>query len=381
MDRIYLDHLASTPLAPAVREAVLAALEEVGAPTASHAEGRAVRDRLEDARSRAAAAWGCRPREVIFTASGTVACQLGLVGAALARRSVSNRVVITDVEHPAIDDATSVLEERGFRVIRVPPEPNGIVPADAFVDAVGETAAAAAMLLANHETGVMQPVAAVAAALAGRSVPLVVDACLAPGRVPAGRAAIDAHVVALSAHKMGGPRGVGILVVRKGTGVAPLWRGGPQEEGLHAGTPAVALAVGAAVALESALRLQPTRASRYSAALAAFLEALAEVGGWCRVGPPEVVLPGVATIEIDRVEGEAAMINLDLEGIAVSTGSGCALGAREPARTLLAMGFDRRRAANTLRVSVGEGVRDEDARRAGEATAAVCRRLRALARH
>lgn len=380
MARVYLDHLASAPLAPEAREAILATLPTPGHPSSPHAEGRQIRDRLEEARSQVAVAWGCRPREVLFTASGTVASQLALLGAARARRDASQRVVLSGIEHPAIDEAADALGREGFDCIRVPPLSSGRVDAERFLAATEGGAAVAAMLLANHETGVCQPVATTAASLRARGVPFVVDACLGPGRVPCNRSHLEADFVALSAHKFGGPRGVGLLILRRGTQIEPLWRGGRQEEGMHAGTPPVALAAGAAVALDSAIRLQVERASRYSRRLAAFLAALSDLEGWRQIGDVDQTLPGVATLELAGVEGEAAMINLDLEGVAVSTGSACALGATQTAPTLLAMGMSPAHASRTLRVSFGEGVTTSQATQAGHVLTRVVERLRRLAR-
>ncbi len=378
--RVYLDHAASTPIRSDVLAAVTEALAAPGNPGSAHAEGRAQKDRLESARSRVAAAWGARPREVVFTASGTVAAQLALVGAARAGRARSPRVVLSAIEHPAVADAGDLLAAEGFEVLRVPPDADGLVPAAAFSGALEDGAAVAALLLANHETGAVQPVLEVAASARARGVPLLVDACLGPGRVASRPADLGADLLVASSHKHGGPAGVGLLYVRRGVRLEPLWRGGRQEEGLHAGTEAVALAVGASIAIERAIEETDTRASRDAALLAEVLAALADVPRWRPVAPAAHTLPGWATIEVAGVEGEAAMINLDLAGVSVATGSTCALGAAEPAASLLAMGFTHARAASTLRITTGEGVTTNGARRAGRALRDTIERLRRLAR-
>lgn len=203
--RIYLDHAASTPLAPAAQEAMKSALGAFANPSSAHEEGRRAKDLLEDARGRCARVLGCRPREVLFTASGTLASQLALRGAALARRATHGPVVLTAIEHPSVQAAATALERDGFNVVRVPPTSDGTVAADAFLAAVGDDAAVAAMMLASHETGVLLPVAEVGAALRARGVPFVCDACLGPGRVPCTQAALPADLIIHSAHKWGGP--------------------------------------------------------------------------------------------------------------------------------------------------------------------------------
>lgn len=379
MGRIYLDHVASSPLLPRAREAMVRATLQSGNPASPHAEGRAAKDLLEEARTRIARTWGARPREIVFTASGTVACQLALLGAAKARRETSRRVVVSGIEHAAVSDATPLLETMGFEVVVVPPDAEGRIPAGSFLEAVGDDAAVAALMLANHETGALQPVAEVAGELEGRGIPLVCDACLGPGRRDVGQDQLGADLVALSAHKFGGPMGLGLLFVRRGTRIDPVWRGGLQEERLHAGTENTVAAVGAAAALEQAVSETAERASIMASSLAAFLAGLEGVQGWRRVGPSVEVLPGVATIELHDVEGEAAMINLDLQGIAVSTGSTCALGGAEPSAGLLAMGLTRRRASSTLRVSTGPATTLEEATHAANSLIQILERLRRLA--
>lgn len=377
--RIYLDHLASSPLLPQAREAMESALGAFGNPTSQHEEGRAAKDLLEQARGRVARRLGCRPRDVMFTANGTLASQLALRGVAHARKTVSSRIVLTAVEHPAVDEAATDLGKQGFEIVRVSPSSDGRVEADAFLAAVGEGAALAAMMLANHETGILLPAHEVGQALRARGVPFLCDACLGPGRIDCTGEGLAADVIVHSAHKWGGPGGLGLLQVRRGTRIQPSLRGGNQEEGLHPGTENVIGAVGAAAALDATLA-DADRSDRYAGTLSVFLHEVEGIDGWRRVVPSELTLPGVATLELDRIEGEAAMINLDLMGVAVATGSACALGAAEPSATLRAMGMSRARAASTLRISTGEGVSRDDAARAGRMLSEVITRLRALGR-
>lgn len=377
-DRILLDHAASTPLEPCAREAILAALDMPGNPSSAHAPGRLAKAVLEDARSRVAGVLGARAREIVFTASGTLAAQLALRGAAYARRTVSSRIVISAVEHPCIHEAADDLAHDGFDVVRVAPSSDGHVDADSFVDAVGDGAAVAALMLANHETGIVHPIADVARALRELRTPLLCDACLGPGRIPIDVEALGADLVVYSSHKLGGPRGVGALYVRRRTRVRPLWNGGLQEERLVPGTENVAGSSGFAASFEHVARQTTERAGRYDELLASFLGGLEDARPWSRVGDATTTLPGFATLEMPGVEGEAAMINLDLEGISVATGSACALGATTPSPSLRAMGWSPERVARTLRISIGEGNDEAQMARAAAAVNGVAKRLRAM---
>jgi cysteine desulfurase len=354
--------------------------ESGGNPSSLHAEGRRSRDLLEVARERVAKALGCRPREVVFTSGGTEAANLGLRGAAAARAAVGKGLVTSAVEHPAVLDCAAGLEAEGWAVTRVPPRPDGTVSADDFVAALRPDTTVASLMLANHETGAVFPVAEVARRCAERRVVFLCDAALGPGRLDVSVDALGVDLLALSAHKWNGPKGIGALYVRRRTKVAPLQRGGVQEEKVRPGTENVAGAWALAVALERATGEREARAARYAALGARLRSGLLAVEGVALVGPAEGGLPGVVTVEVEGCEGEALLVNLDLEGVAVSTGSACAVGAVDPSPVLLAMGLSKRRAASTLRWSVGEGVDGTRVDRAVERFASIVARVRALAR-
>jgi cysteine desulfurase len=379
--RVYLDHAAGAPLDPAARAALLAHLEAgFGNPGSPHEEGRAAKDALEAARSAVARALGARPREVVFTAGATEAVQIGLVGSARARAGRSRRVVVSSVEHAAVLETARALAGEGFQVVEVPPEPDGDVDAQRFLDAAGADAAVAALMLASHETGARMPVAEVAAALRERDVPLLCDAALGPGRLDVSRDALGADLVAFSGPKFGAPPGSGALLVRRGARLARSLHGGLQEERLRPGRENVPALAGFAAALEQSCGRRLERTARYEALVATFLDALGDMDDWQRVGPSQGGLPGLVTLELTGVEGEAAMINMDLEGFAIATGSTCALGSTDPSPGLVALGMSRRRAASTVRVSVGEGTTTEDVQHAASSLRRIVSRLRALAR-
>ena len=383
MPRVYLDHNASTPLDPAVRDEMGRATALFGNASSLHEEGRRAKDALEGARDRVSRVLGCRPREVVFTSGGTEAINLGLRGAAVARAGVARRVVVSAVEHAAVLDCAGGLESDGFEVVRVAPLPDGRIDAAEFDEACGPGAAVACLMLANHETGALMPVAAAVERLRARKVPLLCDAALGPGILDVRVDSLGVDLLALSAHKWNGPKGIGALYVRRKTKLAPVLRGGVQEERIRPGTENVPGAVGFAVALERADLARTERAARYAALVARLEVGLLLVPGVRLVGPlpsTDGRLMTTVNVEVDGCEGEALLVNLDLEGIAVSTGSACAVGSTDPSPVLLAMGFSAKRAASTIRMSVGEGVDDADVDRAARSFRAIVARLRSLSR-
>ena len=379
--RVYLDHAAMAPLRPAARAAMLPLLEALYAnPGSPHLEGRAAKDALEDARSQAAGALGCRPRELIFTSGATEAATIALHGAARTMAAAGRkRIVVSAVEYPSVLETARLLAADGFELEIVPVDAEGRVDPAAFLAAAGNDAAVAALMLANHETGNVMPVAPIAAAMRDRRIPLVCDAALAPGRLDVSVADLGADMLLFSGVKFGGPAGSGALYVRRGTRLEPLLRGGLQEERLRPGTENVAACAGFAAALEEACAAQVERSERYAARIRTFLSGLTPLAGWKRLGCAAEALPGLVTLELEDAEGEAVMINMDLEGFAVSTGSTCALGGSEASPGLLAMGFSKQRAATTIRVSVGEGTDPDQMERAASTLCGIVSRLRGLA--
>jgi cysteine desulfurase len=353
---VYWDHNAGAPLWPEVRQALVEALAAGGGNASSvHRAGREARRRLEEARARVAAVLGCEPREVVFTASGSEAGALALKGAFLARADAAHRrVVLSAVEHPALLAAAAQLEAAGAEVVRVPVGPGGRVDAAAFLAAAGPGTAVASLMWANNETGVVQPVAEVARALRRAGVPFHTDAVQAAGRVAAPLREVDADLLSLSAHKLGGPAGVGALVVRRGVRLEPLTPG-HQEGGARGGTQSVAFAEALAAALArsteaaaggGAARLASLR-DRFEREVCARLPDVHVNGG----GAPRT--PNTSNLLFRGADGEALLIALDLEGICVSAGAACASGSLRPSHVLSAMGLSPADARASLRFSLG----------------------------
>ena len=379
MRRIYLDHNATTPLDPRVLEAMLPVLrDEHGNPSSIHVFGQRARAIVEDARAEVAALVAAHPTDVVFTGSGTEADNLALRGVALAAREGRRKIVYAAFEHHAVVNTARALGREGFPVEAVRARPDGRVDLDELAARVDGQTALVCLMLANNETGVLQPVAE-AVALARRHGALVhCDAVQAAGKLPVDFAALDVDLLALSAHKIYGPKGVGALVVRRGTKLEPLLRGGAQERNRRAGTENVAGIAGFGAAARLAWAQLGAEAARL-AALRDDLEArlLAIPDAQVNGGAPR--LAGTTNVSFAGTDAESLLMALDLEGLAVSTGAACAAGAVEPSHVLRAMGLPMARVQASLRFSLGRGTTAEEVARAAAVVARAVERQRAAA--
>lgn len=349
----YLDHNATTPLDPRVLDAMLPWLtRHHGNPSSIHREGRAAREAVEAARERVARLLGAEPAEITFTASGTEANNTVVYGVAEAA-GWSGRIVLSPLEHPSIRRAAERVAARGMTVNRVLPGRDGVVPAEAVIDAITGDTRLVCLMLASNELGTLQPVAEVAAACRERGVPLLCDAVQAVGKVPVDARALGADFVVLGGHKFHGPLGAAALWTRPGVELPPLLVGGAQERRRRAGTPNVPALAGLGRAAELAAAELPERARRLAALRDRFEAGLHAVGGAVVHGATAPRLPNTSHVAFEGVEGEPLMIRLDLAGFAVSTGSACSSGAVEPSPSLLAMGISRAEALGSLRISFG----------------------------
>lgn len=353
MGRVYLDHNATTPLDPRVREAMLPWLEErFGNPSSLHRRGREAREAVEAARGQVARLLGARPGEIVFTASGTEANNTVLGQVGLAARG-AGRIVLSSMEHPSIRQAAARLEAAGLEVVRIPPAPDGVVCAEAMIDALTPETRLACLMLANNELGTLQPVARVARACRSRGVPFLTDAVQAAGKVPVDVEELGADYLVIGAHKFYGPLGAAALWVRDGAELAPFLAGGGQERGRRAGTENVAALVGLGEAARRAADELPERTARLTALRDRFeagVAAIPDARIHCAEAPR---LPQTSHVAFPGVEGEALLLRLDAAGFAVSTGSACSAGKPEPSPTLLAMGVPPDEALASLRVSFG----------------------------
>jgi len=363
--RIYVDHAATTPVREDVLAAMLPYFGQVGFNASSqHAEGRAARAALDGARASVARLLGAKPREIVFTGGGSEADNLAILGAARARRAAGAHVVTSATEHHAVLHATDVLRGEGFEVTVLPVDEAGRVAPEAFVAALRPDTILASIMLANNELGTLQPVAELARAARARGVVFHCDAVQAPGRVPLNVDALGVDLLALSAHKFYGPKGVGALYVRAGTPLGPLVVGGGQEAGLRAGTENVAGIVGFARAFELAVAELPVEAARLSTLRDRFERDLSACVPDVRVNAGGVPrLPNVASIAFNGIDATTLLVRLDLDGIAASAGSACAAGSVEPSHVLEAIGGPSWVEAGTIRFSFGKLTQEQDVER------------------
>jgi len=328
-----------------------------GNPSSVHAEGSAARAELERARGRVSALLGVEPEQVIFTSGATEANNLAIHRVAPAWRPGRRQVVSSNTEHPSVEAPLEALESRGWCVTRVPVDGDGLLDSDAVDAAIGAQTALVSILWANNETGVIQPMAQLAERVRARGVPLHVDATQAVGKLPIDLGEIPADLLSLSAHKFGGPKGVGCLVARGAEAFEPLVRGGSQERRRRGGTENVAGIVGLGEACALAARELPERIATYARLRDRLWEGIqAKIPGVRTNGAVPSLLCNTLNVEFEGVAGEVLMQALDLEGVAVSSGAACASGSIEASRVLLAMGRSPQAARASLRLSVGHGV-------------------------
>jgi cysteine desulfurase len=357
MARIYLDNAATTPVRPEVVDAMVPLLGAGYNPSSLHAEGRAARAAVDQARETVARILGATPREIVFTGGGSEADVLAIVGTAraIAAGAASRRrhVVTTAIEHHAVLHAVDVLEREGRRVTRLPVDENGLVDPDAFAAALTPETVLASVMLANNETGTIQPIARLAAIARERGVLFHTDAVQAAGWLPLAVDQLGVDLLSLSAHKFHGPKGVGVLYVRRGTALEPLIVGGGQEHGLRAGTENVAGIAGFAAALALAdaeragavPRVAALRDRLEAGILAAVPDARVNAAGAPR-------LPGHLSVAFAGAPSDALLIRLDLDGIAASAGSACAAGSLEPSHVVAALGLPEPYRTGVVRFSL-----------------------------
>lgn len=361
--RVYLDHAATTPLRPEVRDAWLEAQETVGNASSIHGAGQDARRTLEDARERLAGVVGCEPIELVLTSGGTEAVGLALQGLWRSRAQDADAIVLPDGEHHAtLDTVDWLASHEGARVVPVGLDRVGRIPVSAFADAMSGRPALATALVAGNETGTVNDAAGLARAAAGAGVPLHLDAVAAFGHVPVdfgswrGEAPRGAGLVALSisGHKLGAPVGTGALVVSRTATMEPLLHGGGQQRGLRAGTQDIAGAVALARAAELAEAEREAEAERISALRDDVVTRLAaELPEAVLLGDPDHRLPGTVHLHLPGAHGESLLFLLDQRGIAVSTGSACQAGVAEPSHVVMALGYSQDEARQVLRITLG----------------------------
>ncbi len=387
---VYLDHAATTPILPEAAAAMTAQLAAVGNPSSLHGSGRAARRVVEESRERIAAALGCRPGEVVFTSGGTESDNLALKGLFWARRAADPRrvrILSTGIEHHAVLDPLHWLADEGAKVELLPVDRLGRLDLDALRGSLAsdpESVALVSVMWANNEVGTVQPIAEVVALAAEHGIPVHTDAVQALGQVPVDFGASGVDAMTVTGHKIGGPVGIGALVVRRELQPTPLLHGGGQERDVRSGTLNAAAIAGFAAAVESAVTRQP----ELGPCLAQLRDRL--VTGVRREVPdavyngdpdpaPEHRLPGNAHLAFPGCEGDSLLMLLDARGIECSTGSACDAGVPRASHVLLAMGASEEMARASLRFSLGHTSTETDVDTLVEAIGAVVERARRAA--
>jgi cysteine desulfurase len=359
---IYLDHAATTPLRSEVLEAMLPFLTEVyGNASSSHAFGRRARAALDDAHESIARRIGAEGREIILTSGGTEALNLGLKGAAWAGKAHGHRIVTSSVEHHAVGHTLKHLEKFGFEIVELPVDRYGRVDPDEVDASISDRTVLVAIMLANNEVGTIQPIAEIGRRVhAHRNVLFAVDAVQAAPHLEIDVAALGIDLLAMSAHKFEGPKGVGALYLRHGTHILAQQQGGAQERHRRGGTENVAGAVGMATAFELAVSERVETAKRLRRLRERLQKAILAVDGTELTGHPKERLPGHLSLIARDTDGTAVTVSLDLNGIAASVGSACTSGSTEVSHVLSAMGYPEEEARGAVRLTLGRTTSDAE---------------------
>jgi cysteine desulfurase len=382
--RVYFDYNATAPVSPDVTEAVARATRDLfGNPSSVHHFGQQAKAALDEARSSIAALIGAEPTEVVFTGGGTEADNLAIRGLAEALEPTGRRhLIATAIEHEAVLNTLKALARRGWRTSLLPVDTSGVVEPDALAAALSDDTALVSVMHANNEIGTIQPIRELADLAHARGALFHTDAVQSAGKLPTDIKRLGVDLLAVSGHKFGGPKGVGALWIKRGTRMLPILTGGKHERNRRAGTENVAGLVGMGTAARAALDKLASEATRV-AALRDELEdgILSRVPGTAVNGSRDRRVPNTTNISFDHVEAESLLIALDLEGVAVSTGSACSSGTLEPSHVLRAMGFPAHRTQNSLRFSLGPFSTQAEVARVLEVLPALVEKLRALSRH
>jgi cysteine desulfurase len=377
---IYLDHAATTPMRPEVIERMTPYFGELfGNPSSIYRLGRQSLAALDEAHQSAARALNCRPTEIIFTGGGSEADNLAIKGVAYSKRRRGKHIITSAIEHHAILHTCQQLEQEGFSVTYLPVDGSGLVDPAALEDAITDETALVTLMYANNEIGTIQPIAEIGQICRARRIPFHTDAVQAGGLIDLDVVALNVDLLTLSAHKFYGPKGVGILYVRQGTRIQPQILGGSQERNRRAGTENVPGAVGAAYALELARAEREHEMPKLVALRDQLIEGiLRTIPGAKLTGHPEKRLANNASFAFDGVEGESLLLNLDLLGVAASSGSACTTGSVEPSHVLVALGVTSGEARGHLRLTLGHSNTEADVAFVLEQLPGVVERLRSL---
>lgn len=381
--RVYFDYNATTPLAPQVRDAIKDALDcTFGNASSVHHFGQQAKAALDEARSAVASLLHADPSEIVFTSGGTESDNFAIRGAADALEGASRKHLIASaIEHEAILNTLKALGRRGWRITLVPVDSSGVLLPGRLREAMTDDTAVVSVMHANNEIGTVQPIAELSTIAHAHGALMHTDAVQSVGKVPVDVRELGVDLLSLSAHKFNGPKGVGVLWIKRGTRMTPAMTGGKHERNRRAGTENVPAIAGLGVAARLAAAKLAGEAARVGA-LRDRLEqgVLRSVPGTAVNGARDARVPNTTNISFDRVEAESLLIALDLEGVAVSTGSACSSGTLEPSHVLRAMGLPAHRTQNSLRFSLGLFSTEAEVDRVVEMLPRLVDKLRSLTR-
>jgi len=359
---IYLDHAATTPVAPEVIEAMLPYYREFwGNPSSIHHFGRQAGEGVDVAREQVAGLLNASPKEIYFTSGGTEADNMAIFGAALAREKKGKHLITSAIEHHAVSHSLEELQKRGWEVTTLSVDDTGRVDPEAVRQSLRPDTALVTIMHANNEVGTVEPIAEIGTICREANVWFHTDAVQTVGHIPTYVDALHVDMLSLSGHKLYGPKGVGALYIRRGVRIKPLLYGGGHERGLRSGTENVPGIVGLGRAAELALAEMETEAPRQAILRDKLIDGLvARIPDSFATGNRDERLPNNASIIVKYIEGEAQLLRLDAAGIAASSGSACTSGSLDPSHVLLAMGIPVEFAHGSLRFSLGRGTTEEE---------------------
>ncbi|HAJ57053.1 MAG TPA: cysteine desulfurase NifS [Candidatus Omnitrophica bacterium] len=380
MDRIYFDYAATTPVDPAVAEAMRPYFsDKFGNPSSIHYFGQEAKKAIEDARSKVATFLGAREDEIIFTSGGTESDNFTLFGILWGNAIRGNHVVTTAIEHHAILEPCNFLEKHGYQVTYVKPDNNGLISPEAVKDAMTEKTVLVSCMHANNEIGVIQPIREIASIAKEKGVYFHTDAVQTVGHIPVDVNDLNVDLLSLSAHKFYGPKGAGCLYVRKGTRIQAYLRGGGQERHRRASTENVPGIVGLGRAIEICREKMDVEAAEQMRLRDKLITEIPKrIKRVYLNGHPTRRLPNNVNFSIEYIEGESMLLNLDMLGIAASTGSACTSGDLEPSHVLLSIGRPHELCHGSLRMTLGRFTKEAEIDRFLEVFPNIVAKLRAM---
>lgn len=380
MKRVYFDHSATTPVDSEVAQIMLEYMtEKFGNPSSIHSFGREVRKAIDGARENVASLIGANANEIFFTSGGTEADNLALKGVAYANRKKGNHIITTSIEHHAVLHACEALEKQGFSITYLPVDENAMVHIEDVKKAITDKTIMISVMFANNEVGTIQPIKEIGQLAKEKGILFHTDAVQAVGSCPINVKELNIDLLSLSGHKIYGPKGIGALYIRKGVRIEAIQHGGAQERNIRPGTENVPGIIGLGKAAELAKRDLEERISHISKLRDSLIAGIQERITDIKLnGHPTLRTPGNVNFSFSYIEGESLLLNLDLKGIAASSGSACTSGSLDPSHVLLSMGLNHETAHGSLRLSLGRANTEDDVKYCLEVLPEIVERLRSM---